>query len=387
MSRTRAKSRLLFYVQHLLGIGHLRRAALLSDALVACGFDVHMVLGGESVASIHFVGASCHYLPAIRVRDADFSTLVDASGEPLSEQARTRRRNLLLALAEQIRPDAIITELYPFGRRQMRFELRPLLDWASRQHPRPITVSSLRDILQQRSEQRELETLELIEHYYDRVWVHGDEQVTSLQSTFRPAERLGSRLHYTGYVAPTAPRARHRRGILVSAGGGAVGQALLRAALVAQRSGLFGDRPWTLVSGPNLPQPVFDELQLEASAQGVELYRFCHDFIDRLAGAELSVSQAGYNTVMDLLVSEVPAVLVPFVGDGETEQTTRARQLEAAGRVALVDEAQLSGATLARAMQQALSLSTAPPRLQLDGARRAAADLQQLLERRAEVMA
>ena len=39
-------SRVFFYVQHLLGIGHLRRAAVLARALVAGGFDVLLVSTG-----------------------------------------------------------------------------------------------------------------------------------------------------------------------------------------------------------------------------------------------------------------------------------------------------------------------------------------------------
>ena len=39
-------ARVFFYVQHLLGIGHLRRAAVLARALADGGFDVLLVSGG-----------------------------------------------------------------------------------------------------------------------------------------------------------------------------------------------------------------------------------------------------------------------------------------------------------------------------------------------------
>ncbi|MGI9464855.1 MAG: glycosyl transferase, partial [Aestuariivirgaceae bacterium] len=40
----------LFYVQHLLGVGHLARASLVCEALAARGARVTMVTGGRPVA-------------------------------------------------------------------------------------------------------------------------------------------------------------------------------------------------------------------------------------------------------------------------------------------------------------------------------------------------
>ena len=39
-------SRVLFYVQHLLGIGHLKRAATRARACAAAGLEVTVVSGG-----------------------------------------------------------------------------------------------------------------------------------------------------------------------------------------------------------------------------------------------------------------------------------------------------------------------------------------------------
>ena len=41
--------RVFFYVQHLLGIGHLKRAAAVARALVEAGAEVEFVLGGRMV--------------------------------------------------------------------------------------------------------------------------------------------------------------------------------------------------------------------------------------------------------------------------------------------------------------------------------------------------
>jgi predicted glycosyltransferase len=69
----------------------------------------------------------------------------------------------------------------------------------------------------------------------------------------------------------------------------------------------------------------------------------------------LSVSQIGYNSAIDLLVSGAPALVVPFTGDGnETEQGARAARLHQQGRVVVLDESVLTPAALASAVDDLL---------------------------------
>src|SRR4029079_8001109 len=96
-------------------------------------------------------------------------------------------------------PDRILDRLLPVGRRQMRFELVPLLEDAKRVTKRPLVVCSVRDIIQAKPE-REESVLELVERHFDRVLVHGDPRVAGFERSFALAARLGERLHYTGYV-------------------------------------------------------------------------------------------------------------------------------------------------------------------------------------------
>ena len=59
MTDTRPKT-LFLYVQNLLGIGHLRRAAAVAQAAVADGFEVHFVSGGMPVPHLDIGGAILH---------------------------------------------------------------------------------------------------------------------------------------------------------------------------------------------------------------------------------------------------------------------------------------------------------------------------------------
>jgi predicted glycosyltransferase len=145
---------------------------------------------------------------------------------------------------------------------------------------------------------------------------------------FRWQQRIADKIRYTGLVAPPLAIRYPPMSfdIVVSAGGGAVGRDLIGKSLdVARR--VATDRSWCLITGPNLPEADFQALQAEAPDQ-VSLVRFRSDFPSLLRGAELSISQAGYNTVCDLLVTGCRSILVPFTAGGETEQSVRASRLE-----------------------------------------------------------
>ena len=116
--------------------------------------------------------------------------------------------------------------------------------------------------------------------------------------------------------------------ILVSAGGGAVGFPLLAAAIRAKKLTRHRHRRWRIVTGANLPAA--ERAQLDKLAAGdpdIAIEGFRNDFARLLAACHLSISQGGYNTVMELIATRCPSVVVPFAEGGESEQTLRARML------------------------------------------------------------
>jgi predicted glycosyltransferase len=366
--------KVFFHVQHLLGIGHLKRAATLARGLEAAGFEVTLASGGLPTEGIDFPVLQ---LPPAK-SDAAFKQLLDERGEPVDDAWKGRRRDALLAAWQASDADVLMIELFPFGRRQMRFELLPLLDAARARPRRPLIVCSARDLIQWRPT-REQEMLEYFERYFDQLLVHGDPTVASFN--FGPAARLAGRLHYTGYVVDrvfenTNPGSDE---VLVSAGGGAVGRPLLEAALVARPLTSLRGRPWRLLAGINAHEADVASLRKRAGP-GVLVERSRQDFAARLASCALSVSQAGYNTVMETLAARARAVVVPFAGGGEVEQTTRARLLVARGLLEMIEEDALDGATLAAAIERALARPRpAPGDIDLDGAAASARLLRQWL--------
>jgi predicted glycosyltransferase len=369
-----APRKVLFYVQHLLGVGHLARASRIARALIAAGHRVLMVTGGAPVPGFPGADIPVLALPPVAVSDGRFAGLVDGAGQPASEAYLADRRDRLLTAFRAFAPDVVVTEAFPFGRRQMRFELLPLLEAVAAARPRPRLVCSLRDILQKVAKPgRAAETAALVTAHYDRVLVHGDPAFARLEDSFPETAAIADRIAYTGLVCAPRPRpAAERFDVIVSAGGGAVGGRLSQAAVAAA-----ADMPdlsrWLVIAGPNLPQATFDALAA-AARPGVQVERFRPDFPALLAAARVSASQAGYNTAGDILQAGVRSVLVPYAEAGETEQEDRARRLAALGRAQVVTEAALTPGTLAAALRAALD-GPPPAALPIDtgGAARSAA--------------
>jgi predicted glycosyltransferase len=374
--------RVLFYVQHLLGIGHLARASRIAGALAADGFAVTAVMGGAAVPGFPGAGIAAIELPPIVSADQGFSALTDLAGVPIDDAYKGRRRDLLLEALAEIKPDIVVLEAYPFGRRQMRFELLPLVEAIAAMDRKPALVTSIRDILQDRVKPgRNEETVDILNRHFDLVMVHGDPAFATLAETFPPAASIKPEIAYTGMVAP--PRAEpsdDRYDVVFSAGGGAAGSALVKAAVAASHLSPAGAR-WCLIAGPNLPRAEFDDA-VAAAPPHVEIFRFRKDFPSLLASTELSVSQAGYNTVCDVLQAGCRAIYVPFAAGGETEQTLRAERLELLGLSTAIAEDRLTPQRLARSIETQLARpKPASHTLDLDGAAKSAGLLRGLLDR------
>lgn len=386
VENSRPKMKIMIHVQHLLGSGHVRRAARLAHALDDAGMAVVLASGGEPVAGLDTGGAKFVQLPWARATDATFSMLVNATGAPLDASWHTARAGAVMQTYDHAKPHALIIEMFPFGRRQFAFELLPLLDAARAQAPRPLIAASVRDIIiPSRKPGRIDEAIARLNAHFDHVIVHGDPAFLPLQQSYPAATLIKDKLVYTGYVAPVvsvasmAKRDELAGEIIVSAGGGAAGNALMLAALKARsHSRLAGGRIWRLLIGTQAPGDTLHVLRSRA-ADGVIVETARPDFPSLLRSCACSVSQAGYNSVVEIVQARARAVLVPFAQENEMEQTMRAQAMAKAGRAVMLTEDQLTPESLAAAVDDALSRPAPELKLDLNGAENTARFLKERL--------
>jgi predicted glycosyltransferase len=219
-------------------MGHLMRSIALTRSL-ATHFRVTFVSGGRIPRSVRLDrDVRVVALPPVGI-DAS-GTLVSHQRRLSLERALAERQRILLHTFRATAPDIVLVELFPFGRRKFRGELEPMLDAArgASTDRRVIVCCSVRDILVGRDAQREHDerAAALLERYFDAVLVHSDPAFARLEESLSAGVRLPVPLYYTGFVhdrRAVRPAREGRGRIVVSAGGGMVGEGLFRTVLEA----------------------------------------------------------------------------------------------------------------------------------------------------------
>jgi predicted glycosyltransferase len=372
------------YCQHVLGIGHLFRVLEIAKALAP--HDVLLISGGRELDMALPRHIRIHRLPAL-VSDPTFGAWLTDDGRPAAEVLEERRQHLL-RLLHQERPDVFLVELYPFGRKAFREELEPLLALlAARPAPACRVVCSLRDILVEKDQpaKHEARAVATLNRWFDLLLIHADPSVVRLEATFSRVADIRVPIRYTGFVAPPPPEGertfwRGRLGIpsgerlvVASAGGGKVGGDLLRATAAALAR--LPGRPRVrlqIFTGP-FADPALGPALEQACPGHIRAAAFTPELRGWLTAADLSLSMAGYNTCMDLLVTGVPALAWPLAIN--REQPLRAELLARRGYLRRLETVDLEPTRLAGVMEATMNQ---PPRPQapidLQGAQ-ASADL------------
>ncbi|HCC56824.1 MAG TPA: glycosyl transferase [Solibacterales bacterium] len=378
--------KIVFYCQHVLGIGHLVRSTEIIRAL-AGRFSVCLVSGGADVDGFQYpAGVEVVKLPALQT-DADFAELQTCSGDDL-EQVKEARKSLLLSVLRDCEPDAFIVELFPFGRKRFGFELLPALDYLKNSGGDTKVICSLRDILVSKQDQGQHEerVCRVVNRYFDLVLVHGDPRFQKLDETFSRVADLQCPVEYTGYVvqrntttvAPAHPP--DHPFIVVSIGSGRYRsghqliESIIEAAAILQR-----EIPHRILifGGPFMPEDTYARLaQLAQRQPNICFERYSADLLSLMEAAALSVSMGGYNTLMNVLTTGVKAVVFPYTTNGDQEQNMRAEKLEQLGLLDVLHPEDLNARALAEKILRALDRTPARFSFAFDGAEQTA----QLLE-------
>ena len=380
--------RLALYSHDAKGLGHLRRNLALAHHLARAlpgltGRDVTgLVITGLAPGQEHRLPEGFDWLVLPGVKKAE-GTYLPQRLRITREDLGLVRSALLSGVLTTFSPDLLIIDRHPYGVHQ---ELREPLARLRQASPDARVVLGLREVLDTpETVQREWEELgeaDTLRRLIDEVWVYGDASVHDLSATGEAPAALEERMRYTGYLAHGRDAAETTHGseasgalagnaevaeafILTTAGGGSDGINLLRAAAAARVPDGYRH---VVVTGPQLDAARFHQVAQAAGPRTI-VRRTWPGMSHHIQRAAAVISMAGYNTVSEILASDIPALLVPRETP-RLEQFIRATALKDVGATDLLRVADLSAAALEDWLTELLRDQDAGARSQLAGRRR-----------------
>ena len=268
-----------------MGLGHIRRNALIAQGLVEtaerAGDEPPIVLlisGNRQSGALPLPnGVDCVTLPSLRKgSDGRYrSRHLDLDlGDLISLRAGT-----IAGVLDSFEPDVFIVDKAPRG---AVHELDPVLE-SLRRRGRTRLVLGLRDVLDEpsvvRREWIDDDSEETIDRYYDAIWVYGDSSVFDPVLAYDFSPSIAAKVRYTGYLDSQARVCRDAsalnraatfgslginpdsRLILCMVGGGQDGAELAEA--FAQAT-FPNDSTGLLLTGPDMPLEAVDRLRNHA---------------------------------------------------------------------------------------------------------------------------
>ena len=335
-------ARVLIYSHDTYGLGHLRRCRAIAHSIVAARHDASVLILSGSPAIGRF-----DFDPRVDfVRVPGVTKRQDGSYEPLNlplsiEEIIEMRASLILRAAEAFQPDLFIVDKEPLG---LQGEARQALN-ALKRRGVPL-VLGLRDVLDDpaalRAEWTRKQVFPALEDLYDAIWVYGPTRF------YDPLEGVGvtaavrRKTVHTGYLrretASGMAAAPQEPYLLVTAGGGGDGEAMIEWVLRAYESGAEGLLRAVIVTGPFLP----DETRRRFAARvqrldNVDLIDFGPGLGELRRGAAAVVAMGGYNTFCEILSFDKPALLAPREAP-RREQCIRADRAQAMGLASMLPD-------------------------------------------------
>lgn len=328
--------RIVLYSHDSVGLGHVRRNLALAHALN----NQLPGLTGRPVTGILITGTS--HAPGFQAPEGwDWVLLPGVGKGPDGYQPRnlalpmpelvSMRAKLLRAVLAGFCPDLVIVDRHATG---VHRELETALRNARSAGPVRV-VLGLREVLDapaaSATEWARCGGPRVVRDLFDAIWVYGDPAVHDPVEAGEIPFSLRKLIRYTGYLASGRPSVSGTNCmpgpyLMTTVGGGSDGYALARAALAAPIPGGLGH---LVVAGPQMRAEELHDLQRHAGP-GVTVVPAVDDIVFHIRHAAAVIAMGGYNTVCEILSTNVPALIVPRI-QSRAEQRIRAASLAKAG--------------------------------------------------------
>lgn len=336
--------RVVLYSHDSQGIGHVRRNLALARTLA----EVLPELTGRKVSGLLISGLAdaqvfplpdgfdWFFVPSITKGDDGYEARnLHADWDTLRSVRSHSIRGALLGFM----PDLVIVDRHLYG---VDNELRKPLKKLRKKNPHMRVVLGMREVLDSpdiaAQEWERLGSPAELSGMIDEIWVYGDRLVHDPVATGEIPAYLADKVRYTGYLSKGRAEADgfgevrwDSPFIVTSAGGGSDGYALLSAAAAMP---VPDGHHHVIIAGPQMSERNFASLKVAAEAvgHGVHVYRMWPGLASVMAQAAAVMSMGGYNTMAEILATDVPSLIVPREYP-RREQLIRAQALEACGAV------------------------------------------------------
>ena len=339
--------RVLIYSHDSFGLGHLRRCRAIAHALVDNHPEMSVLIlsGSPIIGSFDFKSrVDFVRIPGvIKLRNGDY---ISHSLYIHVEDTLALRSSIIRHTAETFDPDLFIVDKEPLG---LRGEVRETLEMLKARGV-PL-VLGLRDVMDDpvllAQEWERKNAVPALRDLYDEVWVYGLPQVCNPLQEIDLPPSVHHKTVYTGYLRrETDPHARastHEAPIdgpylLVTAGGGGDGEALVDWVLRAYELREPMALPALVVLGPFMPSDAQDAfLDRVDRLLNVEAITFDPGIESLIQQAVGIVAMGGYNTFCEILSFDKPALIVPR-SVPRREQLIRAQRADELGLVKCLED-------------------------------------------------
>jgi len=367
--------KIIFYCQHSIGIGHLIRSFALVSSLHKT-FQVCLISGGEFPKGLPIPsGIEFIQLPPVGINQNNCLEAIE-SNEPVYRVMKQRQK-IIVNYYKEFEPDFLITEFFPFGKIQFLGELSPVLKLIKNKEKQTKVLCSLRDVLEPSFNNSKLGPdfgVKIINEFYDAILVHGDKDFITLDKSFTQIDRIKAPLFYTGYVTNLTYQQKIKREdfseIVLSAGGGKIAYPFIFKIVNSFIKYGFGEKiQLRIITGPMFPIEKFKELKTRVCNQrNIILHHSVESVHDYWKKAKLSISSGGYNTLIELISSKIPALVAPYRNETNSEQELRSSILEQKGLIKMMYYEDLNEEEISREVSNALLFTPSEQQIDLEGA-------------------
>lgn len=360
--------RVALYSHDTQGLGHIRRSLAIAGAFANLSTPpTTLLVAGIAVAGNFQApdGADVLILPSVG-KDQAGNYCGRRLRMPLDQIIRLRAQTIRAALAD-FAPDVLIVDKVPGG---LQNELLPTLRMLRRNGTR--CVLGLRDILDDpetsRKEWKSMRYTQLINKFYDAVWIYGDPAIYDAVSRYNLPPSVVQKVRYTGYIdrtqasdeaTPLHPEIEKllppsgKKLALCMVGGGEDGG---RVSLAFAQASLPVDTHGLLITGPYMPETLRNAVNAAAKTRtDLTVVDFVANPEQLLRHAHVVISMGGYNSICEILAHRTRALIVPRIHP-RREQLERALCLQEMGVVSVQLPDEITSASLGAWMHEQLAL-------------------------------